>query len=107
MPIDLPKPDTSVGPLDIEKRAGEDGEGGPATFAHDHHSSDELLDSRPSATDPTANSAESNSLRATTEPETPEELERRKNPLGYTVTDPTEEEIEEGAAEGNRAFAQR
>ena len=75
--------ETSAGPLDIDKNAGTDDDGiidAPET------GSDEPLDGGASS-DPTENSADINSEA---------EILRQKNPLGYTVTPPTEAEIEEG-----------
>jgi hypothetical protein len=80
MPIDMPQDDTSVGPLDIAKAGGDEDGCAPASLGgHGHHSGTELLDA--DTTDVTQNSAD---------------RMKQKNPLGYSVTDATEEEIEKG-----------
>ena len=77
MAVNLPEAETSEGPLDAAKAAG--GEDAPTFGSHDHHSDTELLDARP-----------------TTVPQSDAERMERKNPLGYSITPATEEEIEEG-----------
>jgi len=80
MPVDLPEEEESVGPLDVTKAAGyEDGINPPSGGNQNHHKDTELLDARPSASDPYSNSADAY---------------ERKNPLGYTVTPVTGDEIE-------------
>ena len=71
MALNFSQRETSEGPLDVARPTSESN--GPATF--ERTGEDEPLD-------------------PTVEPTNDQELEARKNPLGYTVTQPTEDEID-------------
>lgn len=85
LPVELPEDEESIGPLDASKAAGyEDGINPPDIGMMQHHRGDELLDSRPAAAYPEKNSAEMEA-----------DLYNQKNPLGYTITPPTANELDE------------
>ena len=71
MALNFSQRETTEGPLDVAKPTNDNND--PATFTH---------------------SGEDEPLDPSTEPANEQELEARKNPLGYTVTQPTEDEIE-------------
>ena len=94
MAINFPARETSAGPLDVTKAAGSD-DGEPNI--HQGSYGNEPLDAR------TARNADD----VTTEPLNERELMERKNPLGYSVTDATEDEIDETMDTDKAASARR